>query len=45
MNPRRGITATVAAVRRRRRSGEARGYRLRDKCRLAAASAREDPAR
>ena len=27
MNPRRGITATVAAVRRRRRSGEARAIR------------------
>ena len=27
MNPRRGITATSAAVRRRRRSGEARAIR------------------
>ena len=27
MNPRRGITATVAAVRRRRRCGEARAIR------------------
>lgn len=27
MNPRRGITATVAVVRRRRRSGEARAIR------------------
>ena len=27
MNPRRGTTATVAAVRRRRRSGEARAIR------------------
>lgn len=42
MNPRRGITATSAAVRRRRRSGEARAIRRRSgECRLEAASARE----
>lgn len=43
MNPRRGITATVAAVRRRRRSGEARAIRRSSgECRHEAASARED---
>ena len=42
MNPRRGITTTVAAVRRRRRSGEARAIRRRSgECRHEAASARE----
>lgn len=42
MNPRRGITATSAAVRRRRRSGEARAIRRRSgECRHEAASARE----
>lgn len=46
MNPRRGITATSAAVRCRRRSGEARAIRRgRGECRLVAASARGDPDR